>query len=190
MEDLSSLTDAEIVKRGIENPDNFLYIIQRYQDKIMRYIKRRTKVSNTMADDVAQEIFIKVYKNLNAYNSDMSFSSWIYRIAHNHIIDWYRKEKKHEYISMDDTESGTLYSLAGEENSDKNSLTQEIKNEIGEIVNSLPQDYKEVIILRFFEEKTYEEISDIMKIPVNSVGVYISRAKNTMKKKLLDKKFI
>jgi len=190
MENLADLSDAEIVKRSIKNPDYFLYIVKRYQDKIIRYIKRRTKVSNTASDDIAQEIFIKVYRNLNAYNPDMSFSSWVYRIAHNHIIDWYRKEKKREYISIDDTDNSVAFNLAGEEYADKNIMTDEIKNELIEIINSLSQVYKDVITLRFFEEKSYEEISDILHIPVNSVGVYVSRGKNIIKQKLLDKKFI
>lgn len=189
MEDLSHLNDTEIVIRSINNPDDFLYIIKRYQDKITRYIKRRTKISDTQIDDVLQEIFIKIYKNLNAYNPSLPFSSWIYRIAHNHIIDWYRREKKREYISIDDTDNSIVFTLAGNENADKNFLNNEIKDELIDIINSLSQIYKDVIMLRFFEEKSYEEISDILHVPVNSVGVYVGRAKDIIKKKLLDKKF-
>lgn len=187
MEDLAIAKDKDLVALSLKNPENFVYLIRRYEDAITRYVRRRSKATATDASDIVQEIFIKVYRNLNDFDTDLTFSSWIYRIAHNSIIDWYRREKKRDYISIDDEDSGILINLAGSESADAHSISQEIKKEITEILEEMDPMYKDVLILRFFEDKNYDEISDIMQIPVSAVGVRINRAKKIVKKKLLAK---
>ncbi len=187
MEDSSLVSDKDLVVSSLKNPEDFVYLIRRYEDAISRYVRRRSKATAADASDIVQEIFIKVYRNLNDFDTGLSFSSWIYRIAHNSIIDWYRKEKKRDYISIDEEDSGILSSLAGNESADGFTLTEEIKKEITEILEEMDSNYKDVLVLRFFEDKSYEEISDIMQIPVSAVGVKINRAKKIVKKKLLAK---
>lgn len=179
-------SDNELVEKSLENPDYFKYIVENYSDKLNRYIKRRTRASNHDVDDILQEIFIKIYRNLNAFDEKLTFSSWVYRIAHNYIIDWYRKEKKHDNIELDEENSTLIFSLAGDENADRDSNYSELNKEIMGLVDTLDLKYKEIIILRFFEDKSYDEISDIMQIPVSLVGARLNRAKN-MIKKLLEK---
>ncbi len=185
MEDINSLSDADIVEKSLENPDYFRYIIERYSGKLSRYIKRRSHATSHDTDDILQDIFIKTYRNLNDYDSKLAFSSWVYRIAHNTIIDWYRKEKKHDAISIDESDSMILISLSGDEFADTESNYADIEKEISEVLESLDASYKDVIILRYFEDKSYDEISDIMHIPVSLVGARLTRAKNMIKKKLL-----
>jgi len=186
VEDINSLTDAEIVKKSLVEPDYFLHIIERYRDKLTRYIKRRTRATSHDVDDILQEIFIKIYKNLNDFDSGLVFSSWVYRIAHNYIIDWYRKEKKHNNtIDLDDEDTGLIMTIASEELSDNYSMSEEIKQEIQKVLEKLDSSYREVVILRFFEDKSYDEISDIMQIPVSLVGARLNRAKKIIKQKLL-----
>jgi RNA polymerase sigma-70 factor (ECF subfamily) len=187
MEDKLYLTDVDLVKKSLENPDNFRHIIERYSDKLIRYIKRRTRVRNHDIQDILQEIFIKIYKNLNDFDTNLAFSSWVYRIAHNYIIDWYRKEKKHDIVELDDADTKIIMTIASEDSSDYESISSEIKKEISDILEKLNPDYKEVVVLRFFEDKTYDEISDIMQIPVSLVGARLNRAKKIIKQRLLNK---
>lgn len=186
MEDLTLLSDKDLVTRSLQNPDDFVYIIRKYEEPISRYIRRRSKATNADVNDIVQEVFIKVYRNLNDFDPDLAFSSWVYRIAHNTIIDWYRREKKRDYISIDDEDSGMLINLAGSESADGFAISEEIKKEITKVLADMDPIYKDVLILRFFEDKNYEEISDIMQIPVSAVGVRINRAKKIVKKQLLD----
>jgi RNA polymerase sigma-70 factor (ECF subfamily) len=187
MEDSLHLNDKDLVKNSLENPDHFRYVIERYGEKLTRYIKRRAKVNSHDVEDILQEVFIKIYRNLNDYDERLPFSSWVYRITHNYIIDWYRKEKKHDTIDLDDVDSKIAINLAGEENADKYSNEQENSLEIARVLDSMGSSYKDVIVLRYFEDKTYDEISDIMQIPVSLVGARLNRAKSMIKKKLLEK---
>ena len=187
MDETISLNDIEVVKKSLENPDYFRAIIERYNKPLARYIKRRSHATEHDVDDILQEVFIKIYRNLNDFDERLAFSSWVYRIAHNHIIDWYRKEKKYNTIDLDDEGSVLVLTLAGDENADKYSNQHELKVEINSVLETLDANYKDVVILRFFEDKTYEEISDIMQIPVSLVGARLNRAKTMIKKKLLEK---
>ena len=80
------MPDEQLVQLSLNNQDYFYYLMKRYEIKLLRYIKRLTTVSPEEAKDIIQEIFIKVYRNLNGFNPKLKFSSWIYRIAHNEII--------------------------------------------------------------------------------------------------------
>ena len=86
-------TDVELVGLSLENQQYFELLVDRYEKKLRRYIKRITYVTSEDQEDMLQNIFLKVYINLNGFNTDLSFNSWIYRIAHNEIIDWSRREK-------------------------------------------------------------------------------------------------
>src|SRR3989339_1384271 len=91
LQDLSQKTDEELVSLSLQNQDNYLFLIRRYQDKLLRYIQRISNVSLEDAEDILQEVFIKVYYKLNDFDPDLKFSSWIYRITHNQVISHYRK---------------------------------------------------------------------------------------------------
>jgi RNA polymerase sigma-70 factor, ECF subfamily len=180
MSELSKLTDEEVVN-FIRNKDKEAYveIIKRYQDKLMRYA---TSILNDheKASDVVQESFIKVYTNLNAFNLKKKFSSWIYRIVHNQSINLIKKYKKEFPLLNDiDFDSGTNI----EEEYIKNEMIEMVKN----CINEMPVIYKEPLTLYFLEDKSYNEISDILRISLNTVGTRISRAKKIMKKICLKK---
>src|SRR5665648_188700 len=85
-EDCSNMTDNELVKLSLDNPDHFFCLTKRYESKLLRYIMRISKFSHEDAEDVLQDVFIKTYYNLNEFDSELKFSSWIYRIAHNQTI--------------------------------------------------------------------------------------------------------
>ncbi len=185
MEDITSVTDAELVKKSLENPDYFRYVIERYNEKLARYIRRRSHATSHDVDDILQDVFIKIYRNLNDYDEKLTFSSWVYRITHNHIIDWYRKEKKHDVLELDGEENGLVNFIASTDSAEAGSHLEELSLEINQALSGLDDSYREVVMLRFFEDKSYDEISDIMQIPVSLVGARLSRAKTMIKKKLL-----
>ncbi len=186
MQDIKDKTDNELAIMVRENPEALSYIIDRYKNKLERYIDRRTIVNTYDREDILQEIFIKIYRNINDYDNSLIFSSWIYRITHNYIIDWYRKNKKHISISLDDDDTKLLHILEDEtskmNNQDLND--QENLDLIKKEIKNLPEDYQEILILKFFEDKSYDEISDILKISLSSVGVKINRAKKLLKQKI------
>ena len=86
-------SDEEIIGLVLENPDQYLCLMERYEEKILRYIRRISSATNEDAEDLLQEVFISAYKNLNGFDRNLKFSSWIYRIAHNKTISFWRKSK-------------------------------------------------------------------------------------------------
>jgi RNA polymerase sigma-70 factor (ECF subfamily) len=175
MKDILKLSDEKIVEL-VRKKDKELYvhIIKRYQDKLMRYANYLTG-DEQMASDVVQESFIKTYINLNGFDTKKKFSSYIYRIVHNEAINLINKQKKQvslyegiDFESKVDIEDGYI----------KKELTGRTHN----CLSKMPVIYKEPLSLYFLEEKSYEEISDILRIPTGTVGTRINRAKILMKK--------
>ncbi len=188
VQDIQNKTDNELVVLIRQNPEYLSYIIDRYKGKLTKYIRRRTNINLQDIEDVLQDIFIKIYININEYDERLVFSSWIYRIAHNYMIDWFRKNKKHmSNLSIDDEENKLIHLLEDKDQriDDKyDSFDKELLDIIKKELNNISEEYKEIILLKFFEDKSYEEISDILKISTNSVGVKINRAKKILKQKI------
>ncbi|NCN07183.1 RNA polymerase sigma factor [Candidatus Falkowbacteria bacterium] len=180
----SNKTDEELVILSLENQNIFAYLINRYQKKIARYIKRISGLSDDDIEDVLQDVFIKTYRNLNAFDSNLKFSSWLYRIAHNQVISNFRKSKSRPQSIILDSDNDFLENIASEFNLEKEIDIIENQEIIMEIIGSLDYKYKEVIELRFLEEKEYSEISDILKKPNGTVAALISRAKKQIRKEL------
>lgn len=183
LQDPTHMTDEEIVQMALQESAFFGHIVTRYEPKLARYI-RRLGVRNTEdGEDVLQEIFIKVYRNLNGFDTSLSFSSWIYRIAHNEAISFYRKKHvRPEGHLIDEGDDHLLREMTKEDNVEV-SFDKEINAKVLEqALYELDNKYRDILILRFFEHKEYEEISDILKIPTGSVGTLIHRGKKQLKK--------
>jgi RNA polymerase sigma-70 factor (ECF subfamily) len=180
-----SVSDNDLVKLCLQEQDNFKYIILRYQNKFQQYIFRRTKVSKEDSEDLLQDIFIKIYLNLRDFDTSLKFSSWGYRIAHNEIISWYRKKKIRPQINFEDYEEDNFINFFREETDiEKQWGDKEVKKHIREAIEKLDEKYKDVIVLRFLEEKDYTEIGDILQIPTGTVSTLISRGKKELQKHL------
>lgn len=174
MNDVTEMNDSELVEI-IRTRDNELYaeIIKRYQKKLLRYASYIMNDEQTGAD-VVQEGFIKAFINLNGFDTKKSFSSWIYRIVHNEAMNALGKNKKHANIDEAiDYDSGIYI--------EDDFIQQELVNRTHYCLNMMPLIYKEPLSLMYLEEKSYEEISDILRIPVGTVGTRINRAKHIMK---------
>jgi RNA polymerase sigma-70 factor, ECF subfamily len=177
----SKLSDAEVVAQSLVDRSTFALIVERYEDKLMRYIRRLGVYTYEDRQDILQDIFIKVYKNLNGFDSGLSFSSWIYRIAHNETISWYRKQNvRPEGHLIDDIEELFLY-IPDAGKSAEQLLDATINATwLQQALSLLDAKYRDPLILRFFEDKEYDEISDILKIPIGTVGTLISRGKTKL----------
>ncbi|MBU1202777.1 RNA polymerase sigma factor [Patescibacteria group bacterium] len=173
---VDNLSDEELVEITISNQENFLYLIKRYETKLIRYIRRISGINLEDAEDVIQEVFIKTYQNLNFFDKDLKFSSWIYRIAHNEVISNFRKKQaRAKEINFDNDDF--INNIVGDADISKDIDLAFLKENIGEILSKMDIKYREVLILKFLEEKDYREISDILKKPMGTVATLINRAK-------------
>lgn len=182
--EIEEKSDIELVKLSLENQDNYVFIINKYEDKITRYIKRLGNLSAEDIEDLLQDIFMKVYKNLNNFNPELKFSSWIYRIAHNETIN---KFKRNHNVNLDfDDIDFFVNKMSDCIDCHKESIEDNLDNKISrtkinEVLSKMDVKYKEVLMLKFIEDKDYNEISDIIKKPINTVGTLINRAKKQFK---------
>ena len=86
-------SDKQLVRRSLENPDEFLYLMKRCEKKLLRYIRRISTVRHEEAEDLLQNIFLKTYRNLNAFDQTLKFRNWAFRITHNAALNYVRKKK-------------------------------------------------------------------------------------------------
>jgi RNA polymerase sigma-70 factor (ECF subfamily) len=177
-------SDAELVRMTLQDPEKFALIIERYEQKLMRYLNYFTGANNHHAEDIFQETMIKVYRNLNGFDKKLSFSSWIYRIAHNEALNYLRKNRQQAAVSLeaeDEASMSLLKVLASEENVMMEAARKETSGKVREVLKRLREDYREVLILRYLEDYDYNEISYVLKKPLGTVGVLLARAKNAFK---------
>ncbi|MCK5212042.1 sigma-70 family RNA polymerase sigma factor [Candidatus Parcubacteria bacterium] len=182
MDKCGNKTDEELVTLTLADQDYFLYIINRYKDKLFRYIRRITNVDPEETEDILQEVFIKAYTNLNDFDQALKFSSWIYRIAHNQVITYYRKTKARPHGHSASLSDEEVKNLASDLNPAKDVDIQLLKSNIQKTLGRLEEKHREVLVLKFIEEKSYQEISDILRRPMGTVASLINRAKQEFKK--------
>ena len=175
MNDISKLSDEKIVEVvRAKDKEAYAEIIKRYQKKLIRYAGYILGDVDKGADAV-QEGFIKAYINLNGFNSKKKFSSWIYRIVHNEAMNMLSKEKKQQPMyEQFEFDSGI--------NLEDDFIKNELVTRTHHCLELMPIIYKEPLSLYYLEEKSYEEISDILRIPIGTVGTRINRGKGIMKK--------
>lgn len=183
MSDIPALppSDVEVVLMTLKEPNQYGILVERYETKLKRYIARLGVRNHDDQLDVLQEIFIKAYRNLNSFDTSFSFSSWIYRIAHNEAISWYRKRNvRPEGHLVGDSEDLLGFIRSKEEGVDVLFDKGINASEVAKALEQLDDKYREPIVLRFFEHKEYDEISDILQIPIGSVGTLIHRGKKQL----------
>jgi RNA polymerase sigma-70 factor, ECF subfamily len=175
----NSLSDVALVKKALQEPQAYAAIVEKYQPKLFWYIRRISNIENEDIEDLLQEIFLKVYRNLNNYDSDMKFSSWIYRIAHNEVISNYRKLQARPQMAKIEWEikDDILEQFVADVDIESDLVRADYSGVIQNVFAKMDVKYKEVLLYKYFEEKSYEEISDIIKKPVGTVGTLMSRAK-------------
>ena len=175
MKDISKLSDEKIIELVCKkDKELYVHVIKRYQDKLIRYANYLTGDEHNAAD-IVQESFIKAYVNLKGFDTKKKFSSWIYRIVHNEAMNLVGKQKKQVSLYEEkDFDSGI--------DIEDDFIKKELKNHTHNCLDRMQVIYKEPLSLYYLEEKSYEEISDILRIPIGTVGTRINRAKVLMKK--------
>lgn len=175
-------SDEQLAVESLKDQNKFAILVERYEQKLLRYIKRLTGHYNDQSEDILQEVFIKIYRNLNNFDASLKFSSWAYRITHNESINHIRKKKETTPIETDDTETANLINiLESDTDIQKEASQKELAAKIRKVIYKLPKKYRDVIILYYLEDKDYQEISDILKKPKATVGTLLARAKSKFK---------
>lgn len=180
--DCSEKTDEELVSLTLENQDFFSCIVERYEAKLMRYIRRISNVTLEDAQDLLQDIFVKVYKNLNDFDTSLKFSSWIYRITHNQVVSHWRKTRMAQNVIKFEGDEDYLKMLSSDEDLARDIERKFTAEEVRKIIGELDEKYREVLVLKFLEGKDYQEISDILEKPLGTVATLINRAKKQFRK--------
>jgi len=185
----TKISDAQMIERAKINPDDFQEIVSRYYYRLFGYLKRTFYFSHEDLEDLLQEIFIKVYRFINDYDETMAFSTWIYQIARNCAIDEIRKRKSRPTtVSLEPDETLKFFRSGIDLEADL--IMGDQLKKIKEIIQQLPLKYREALILRFLEEKSYEEIMDILQKPKGTVAALISRGRELLKNKAIEQGMI
>lgn len=176
--DHKEITDEEIATH-VQNGDldAFGEIMNRYEAKLKRY-GRKFLARPEDIDDLVQDVFIKSYEHIQSFNPTLRFSPWIYRIAHNTFVNELRRKSRYGLATFDP--DVILPLIPSRETADGDSLDTELKEELETLIDSLGAKYREVIVLHYFEELSYQEISEILQIPVSTVGVRMNRARSKL----------
>jgi len=188
----SSLEDDKLVKQAKKGSnDAFNKLVSKYREQLHFHIGKMIR-DREQVEDLVQEVFMKAFDNLESYNTQYAFSTWIYRIATNHTIDYLRK-KKLKTLSINDpvtTKDGEMNVQLPDENfeTDRAIIRKQRKKMIESAISNLPEKYRDVIRMRHMEEMSYQEISDELDLPLGTVKAHIFRAREMLYKTLKDKR--
>jgi len=176
-------TDEELAQSVLSDANALVVLIRRYESRLLSYIRRISGSSIEDAEDILQESFMDAYKHIANFDPSLKFSSWIYRIVHNRTISAYRKKKKElGDMSIDADDDAFKRMMAANDDTarlaDQNLTAETVKK----IMKDMSERDRTVLILAYMEEKTYDEISDILRAPPGTVATWIRRAKQKFQK--------
>lgn len=166
----TQIPDALLVKNYIAGDENALAIlIQKHQSKIYGFIYSKL-ADRDVADDIFQDTFMKVIKTLksNSYNEEGKFLPWVMRISHNLIVDYYRRNKKMPMLR--ETEDFSIFSILKDTslNAEGKIITDVIENDLKKIINELPDDQREVLTMRIYQDYSFNEIAELTGVSINT----------------------
>jgi RNA polymerase sigma-70 factor (ECF subfamily) len=184
---LAGLSDDELVERCRRRDNHaFTEIVDRYKDRVYWLVRRM--VGSPIDEDLTQEVFLRAYQAIEGFQGRSSFRTWIYRIAHNLCVTELRKRSAHgEHISIEEEGDEKIHLLLPqshdglEEEIERRDLSEKVQALIGE----LPEKYRAVLTLFYLQQVKYEEISEIMGIPLGTVKTYIHRARLRLRELVL-----
>jgi RNA polymerase sigma-70 factor (ECF subfamily) len=191
---LNSLSDPEVVqmaRKGLEAA--YRELLSRYERPVFSLIFRMVRDRET-AEDLSQETFIKVLNNLDRYSPEFKFSSWLFKIANNLTIDHLRRrrvdtisiEGAPDAVTSESAKATSIAVVAGNESPLEELESRELGTAIERAIGKLRPEYRACIMLRHVEDKSYEEIAEIVKLPLGTVKTYIHRARHELRTALGD----
>jgi len=189
---MEHMLDAELVELAQQGEGQaFNVLVARYQAKVMRLVYRY--VNNTdVALDLVQDIFLKIFKNLVNFKGESKFSSWLFRVAVNDSIDYLRHVKVRKEQSLDHfQESGYDVAETRPEGDAAAGLEErEKRKQVRDAMAGLPENQRSVVIMKIYQEMTFEEIADVMEEPVSTIKSRLYKALNTLGGALRRQRFI
>lgn len=188
MEDEKRQEDRRLIDLALQGDEKaYELLLNRYRNLVYSIMFKMVRNAQE-AEDLTQEAFMKAFNSLETFNEEFAFSTWLMKIASNNCIDFLRKRKLKTYSIHDPIQykdEKIEIDLPDQGPSPERSLLQvERRRMIEEAINKLPERYRYVIILRHKEEKSYEEISDILNLPLGTVKAQIFRAREILNRKL------
>lgn len=174
-------TDEHIARRvqGGES-DAFGELVERYQEKLMRYA-RKFLLDPDDAKDIVQDIFIKAYENIQSFDASRRFSPWVYRIAHNEFVNALKKRASRRIVFAFDID--TLFPhLSAPDTADSAALERDLRSTLERFLDKIDAKYREALVLYYLEGMDYKEISEILQVPVSTVGVRLARGRAALQK--------
>ena len=179
--------DLELVRRCLAGDSSaYTGLVERYQKPVFGLIVRMLGDPGA-SEEIAQEAFVRAYTHLSSFDQKRKFSSWLFRIAHNATIDELRK-RRHTMVPLesegDEGRLDLLDVLADQRTADpeRRASGSALRDDLEEILRELRPEYAEVMVLRFVEELAYEEIAEIMDLPLGTIKTYIHRARRRVAK--------
>jgi len=176
---MKKIPDNELVKHIIEGEfDAYREIVARHQTRIF-YMGLKFFHNRHDAEDYAQEVFLKTFEKLRSFKAEVPFASWLNKIAYNMGVNQYHKRKRaHVEVAMPCEPRDNSLSL------EMRILRSELREKVRKVLKKIPDVYKPVINLHFFEGLSYSEISRTLSIPVNTIKSYVFRAKQLLRSRL------
>jgi len=191
---LSGLSDPEVVvlaRKGSEAA--YRELLTRYERPVFSLVFRMVRDRET-AEDLSQETFVKVLNNLDRYSPEFKFSSWLFKIANNLTIDHLRRrridtisiEGAPDAVTAESARATSIAVVSGDESPLEELESKELGAAIEHAIGKLRPEYRACIMLRHVEDKSYEEIAEIVKLPLGTVKTYIHRARHELRAALGD----
>jgi RNA polymerase sigma-70 factor, ECF subfamily len=190
--DYARLDDRELATLAAKGREGaFRELLTRYERPVFSLIYRMVR-DRTLAEDLAQEAFIRAFNAIGSYNTSYKFSNWIFKIANNHTIDHLRKRRldtvsihgSPNATTQDELNQTRLVVESTDENPHEYLEHKELGGQIEEAIGELREEYRTVILLRHVEGYAYDEIAEIMGLPLGTVKTYLHRARNELKVRL------
>jgi RNA polymerase sigma-70 factor (ECF subfamily) len=187
MEPASGQSDEALVERcRAKDHVAFTELVDRYQHKVHWVVRRM--VGGPETEDMTQEVFLRAYQALPRFRGDSKFSTWLYKIARNLCLSELRKKGRHgEQLSLDEGEEKIHHLLPGaQEGLEQEIERHDLSRHVREMIDRLPGKYRTVLTLFYVNEVRYEEIAEIMEIPIGTVKTHIHRARLRLRDLLLE----
>ena len=178
------LSDEELVKKIQSGFDDcFGELTNRYKKRLLKYITKFTN-NTDFSQDVLQNTFIKIHKYIHKFDTNKKFSSWIYTIAHNETMTYLNKENKNKNTLSLDNDGKVACNSFNQADLEALSVNfwfkNEVNNDIQASIKKLPTKYQKIIQMKFIQDLSYREMSEILKLPINTIGTQLRRAKKQL----------
>jgi RNA polymerase sigma-70 factor, ECF subfamily len=191
-QNLMSDLDKQLIKKVRKgNHEAFAQLIDLYKAQVYNICLRMVRIPAD-AEDLAQEAFIRAYTNIDKYEIDKKFSTWLYRIATNLSIDYLRKKKPGVYLDAElpGTDGYTMSSMLSSPDPlpEEQIVQSETSHWLHDEIDQLPAKYRAAIILKYMEDLSVKEISEILEIPVPTVKTRIHRGREALRERLVSRR--